>query len=302
MVLVGGSAWLFVGVGGSCPCHSVYIEMVGGSVVGGSTPAVNNITQGGVVVGGKGYVDTNHPWSGVHGVWPLGGNYNGAENEVIDYSPNEFHGFAGHGNGDNVPEPSEDGIFCSTSSEFLGLEWITLPQDSLSPTQDFSISCWVKLDSTHLFTPRVLFSRGFTTNDGEEYVFTLGYSWIHHVWAQIQLVDDETVYFETFTTTTIPDNRWTHCAASWVPRGSLRVWVNGSNEGSIQTPQIATVDATNGNFIGRWNGGAMPIGNLQEVRLYPEAKESEFWTAEYENACKPGFYLVGKTESTVIEA
>ncbi|PQO33161.1 hypothetical protein C5Y96_09890 [Blastopirellula marina] len=299
-VKASGASFYFVGSPSSCPCHTIEIEASGGIVAGGSSTASSNEVRGGVVVNGKAFVDTNHPWSGLHGVWPIGGEYDGTEDEVLDLSPNEFHGYCGFGNGDNVPEPSEDGIYCSSSSEFTSLEWVTLPEDRISVTQDFSVSCWCKLDREHLHSPRVLFSRGFTTGDGDEYIFTLGYSWIHHVWAQIQLVGDETVYYEAFSSSTMTDDRWNHCAASWVPGDALRVWLNGSDEGSIETPEIATVARTNGNQIGRWNDGAIPVGLLQEVRLYPEAKPQNYWLAEYDNACKPGFYLVGQPQSATV--
>lgn len=299
-ISAGGTAWFFLGIETSCPCHSIYAEMSGGIEVNGSASTTSNEVKGGLLAGGNSFIDTNHVFSGIHGIWPLGGAYDGTENEVTDLSPNAFHGFCGDGNSNYVPELSEDGLYCSDSSLFDGVEYINLPQDRLNESQEFSVSCWIKLNPEHFYSPRVVFSRGFTTGDGDEWIFTLGYSHIHHVWAQIQLVGDEITLHEAFTIERIQRNRWNHMAASWKPNGFLRVFLNGVEGGSVETPELSTIDYTNGNQIGSWNRGAIPRGNLQEIRLYPEEKTANWWKAEYDNACKPGFYLVGKSQSAVL--
>jgi hypothetical protein len=68
------------------------------------------------------------------------------------------------------------------------------------------------------------------------------------------------------------------------------------------------VAVTNEGFMGKSGqsgfffstfGGALD-GNCLEVRLHPEAKDENYFTAEHDNWCDSGFVLVGN-EETVTE-
>lgn len=286
--------------GNNCSCNSFNEFATGGVDLGGSATVTDTIIRGGIDVGGSAFVDTGHPWDGMEAVWPLDGSYDGTANEVLDVGPHSFHGFAGDGTGNYCPA-QDDGVFCLSSQYFGGRDWITFPPDGLESGQGFAVSCWVKIDPEHFYAPRVLFSRGFETASGDKWVFTLGYSFIHHVWAQVQLVgSDGDQYYEAYTVERMQQDQWHHVAASWRPGGSLRVYLDGIEGASIETAELATVALVNNNYAGRWNEGAYPVANIQDIRLHPVERSPGWFKAEHDNYCDRSFYFVGPVETAVL--
>jgi len=271
-----------------CPCNTIDELASGGASLGGSAD-VSTYVPAGVVLGGSAIVEVRpDPWDGMVFVLPL--DEDGTT--FLDRTKNHLDGTS-----DTATSPTIDaGVFCLPSQYFDERDFITLPQDTLRATQGFTVSMWLKLDSE--FQERTFYSRGIEV-DGHPMTFSFGHSFLNHLWAKIVLGEEETVY-DAFSEP-IPSGKWFHVAASWSPSEKLRVFLNGILVGSVETPETSMLATTNGSQLGRRNQSQSLTGNLQEVRLHPVARGSDWLAAEYSNFCHADFCVQGETIEAVSE-
>jgi|GEM_PF-4318037 len=279
-------------------CNVIRLPASGGVVVGGSATVTDSIVGGGVVCGGSALVEIRQdPYDGLEAVWPLDEVGSGVEGEYKDRSRHQLHGTGGL----QVPERIE-GVYCLGAQQFTEGEdgsgsYITLPADDLPTDHEFSVSCWIRCDLQ--YSPRTFYSRGFEDEAGNQWQFSLGYGWINHVVAAIQVInsDGELVTYEAFSNTTLELERNYHVAATWQPGVGLRCFVNGVAGDLYEVPETATAESTNGGYFGRWNMASYPTGMLQEVRLHPCVRSADWLLAEYHNFCDSSFYSVSTEEA-----
>lgn len=281
-----------------CPCNLYLIPVSGGAVSGGSADVTDSAIRGGVVCGGSArcWIATD-PYDGLEAIWPLDEAGDGTADEYRDRARHQLHGTGG----DVVPELA-DGVFCLSSQYFeedtdTGVgSYIELPPDTLSVNHAFTVSCWLR--TSDRFKPRIIYSRGFEDEDGNKWQFTLGYGWIRHVTASIQVIDSdgEPVTYEAFSAETLEENVNYHVAATWEPGVGLQVFVDGVPGSLYEVEETETVASDAGGYFGRWNLGAYPTAYVQEVRLWPDVKSEDFLAAEHDNFCDSTFYTVGSEE------
>lgn len=281
-VSIGGAAgvsslrWL----ASSCSlCNSFNEDGSGGVGLGGTAVESYFGTSGGSVLGGSAVVDMPLSlYDGLEGLWALG----------EDGGP--FVDSANGNDGTTSFPPSQDnGLLCAYSQAFTERTFISLPADSIGPTASFSVSLHAKING--YYQQRTWFTRG----SGDYWKFRLGHTVANHAWASIQLLDsdEELVVVDVFSTTLLAREKWYHVAATW--NGKLSLFINGTLEAESEAYDYRLPDNATDGHIGRWKGFGCE-SNLQELRLYPEAYDSNFWTAERDNFCKASFFLVAPTE------
>ena len=260
-------------------------------------PLDQGVTSGGVVCGGSARVDVvEDVYDGLACIYPLDEFGDGTEDEYKDRSRFRLHGQGGGGQLDLVPT-ADIGVFCSVSQHFDGRQFITLPQDYLADRQGFTVSAWTKIDSVR--QDRSWYSRGFETTS-EFWVFRFGHTFLNQLTASVQVYQDSgsVKTYEAWGSTRLAQAAWHHVAVVFEPGVSLRLYLDGELDGETALSEKATVTATNGGFVGRWNEASMPMGNVQELRVYGSVMPQEYLLADYDNFCSAGFFEVGGEEST----
>lgn len=275
-----------------CSCNSINEIASGGASLGGSAD-ISTYIPSGLMAGGTAIVEVRpDPWDGMIFVLPL-------DEDSTSYIDRTKHHL--DGTSTTATSPIDDGVFCLPSQYFDGQSFISLPADDMKPTQGFTVSFWTKLEKQ--FQERTWYTRGVET-DGHKMTFSLGHSYINHLWARINLTDGETdtvYYCFSSQNNTLAVNKWYHISATWTPEEKLRVFINGVLAGQTETPEASMVALTNGSQLGRLNQGQSITGNLQEVRLHPVAREASWLLAEYQNFCQFGWYVQGETVEAVLE-
>lgn len=276
-----------------CPCNPIEEISSGGGSLGGAAVVSVDTREGGVLLGGSAVVSvTGQVWDDFYFVLPLDESGSGVENEYQDRTRHNLHGTGGVG--ENSPT-LDLGVFCLPCQYFADRDVITLPQDNLGVTDGFTLSCWVKMERK--FEERAFYTRGGTDDDWN---FTLGQSYLNHIWARIRLVgdDDEIVTHYAFSEILELD-RWYHISATWMPSESLVVTVNGMSQATTETPEAQTVASSGGGYLGRKKALSM-TGWLQEIRLQP-VREEAWLQSEYANFCDGEFVIVAGQEEAVFE-
>ncbi|MEZ5945225.1 MAG: LamG-like jellyroll fold domain-containing protein [Planctomycetaceae bacterium] len=263
-----------------CPCNTFDEVSAGGLSAGGGAVVTSDTREGGALAGGSAIVSVvgeMRAYDGLLAVYPL-------DEEQSPYLDRTIH--MQDGTAATATSPTQDdGVFCLSSNYFDGRDFIDLSIDRFPADHEMAFSCWVRIQT--MYSEKTFFSDRF---------FAIGTSYLNHLKASIRLNngDTETTVL-AFSTTRLSKDRWHHIAASWTPSGSLKLWIDGEYQGETETPYSETGALTTRSQIGRFSGGQSVIGNLQEVRLFPEAKSSAYWTAEHDNFCKAGFVLQGET-------
>jgi len=269
-----------------CACNSYTYDPSGGMGFGGAAETTDNIIHGGIALGGSALVQTSQPFDGLVSIWHL----TETDPPYIDHA-------GGNDGFQEVPSyrPTPDtGIFCLPSQRFDGQnDHIQMENDSLSPDQGFSVSMWVRIETQ--FIERTWFARGA----GNGLAFRMGYSFLNQVYAAIHCpTDDGDFLVDAFSISRLNPDQWYHVAVSWSPNDHVRIFVDGVADGvSWDLGLDQTIQPTGGTWIGRFNQGGYPTGNIQDVRLYPTALGAEYFQAEHDNYCSPGFYMIGENES-----
>lgn len=276
-----------------CNTFSHTGEVSGGVRAGGTALVTDNIIGGGVRCGGSAYVDNFYDiWDGATFVLPLDGEYVGESYEVDDLTRNNLDGTGGDGDAEDCPT-LDDGVFCLGSQNFMDTEFIDLPPDNMD-TGQFSFSMWGRING--YFLERTFYTRGYDTANGDEWTFRLGHSVVNHLWASIQVTGSEgTETHHCFSSTLLDQERWYHLGCSF-DGTSLKVYINGVLSGTTVVG-LPMIGLTNSSYLGRWNDGLGLEGNIQEARMYPEAKSAAWFKAEHDNFCSSAFYRIGETET-----
>jgi len=176
---------------------------------------------------------------------------------------------------------------------FDGNDHIQTGQDSIYVADSVTIEGWVKADAVS-FVRRCIFSRGKEdTVNGLGWSFSLGYSENGKVWANIQAEenDGDWVTVETLGATTIAANTWYHFAAVWNSGSTLKVYLDGVEDGSTTTTQDTFVAYGVGNFIGRRDAGFYHGGELDEIRLSNVARSADWIKATRDNTNAPASFV-----------
>lgn len=255
-------------------------------------------TTGSLLAGGGAIVSiADDAWDGMAGLWPLNELGDGTEDEFQDRTRNELHGQGGDGTDIALVPVRDQGVFCQPSQHFVERQFITLPPDHLSMSQGFTVSLWGKIET--FYQPRIFFSRGHTTPDGDEWVFTIGHTFLNWVTASVQtlaLNGTKTTY-TAYGATTLAQNQFYHLAASWTPELGLKLYVNGVQDGTFAVSDVLLQPLTNESYFSKWNGGGYLTGNVQDVRLHAEPKSAAWLLAEFQNYCLNGFFVVGDEQT-----
>lgn len=261
--------------------------------MGGGAIITSNNIEGGMVMGGSAATDSNHVFHAYAGVWFLNESGNGTTDEFVDSSPLGLHGTGGYGEADYTPTQME-GINCDYCQYFDSVnDLISFPQDPLKNTNGFSVSFWTKIDTQ--FQQRAWYSRGIDTYDGSSnWVFTIGHTYINHVWVRVQM-DDGTIH-NCASTNTLQLDKWYHVACSWHPSNGLKTYINGVADGTNTDATGTLMELTNDSEGGAWNGQSYCNGYLYDLRLHPEERSAAWFLAEHDDYCG-GLYTIGNTES-----
>jgi hypothetical protein len=281
--MTGGIAWGSSGdilptINQSCPCNRFREEMTGGISWGGTATELLDVSFGGIAWGGAALVRCpRDPFDGTVAVYLLDQSpYSDVVGQVKDSSRHLLHGTS-----KNAPQEGT-GPYCRTSTDFDGTNYVKLPQDSLRTNQEATITSWVKPNEKYL--ARTIYSRE---------VFTLGYNSINRIRASVT-TPSGTIYADG--TTKLDKDIWNHIAAVWDPGNSLKVYVNGSLERTIETTETETIESTS-TYIARHITASNPTATIQDVRIYPEAKSQVWIEAEFLNLCDASFIRI-LTETT----
>ncbi|HCS50102.1 LamG-like jellyroll fold domain-containing protein [Rubinisphaera sp.] len=274
------------------PCNSIDEISSGGMSGGGAALVSIDTREGGASVSGSAVVSvTGQVWDDFHFVLPLDESGDGTTDEYQDRTRHNLHGTGGVG--ENSPT-LDLGVFCLPCQQFVSRDFIIIPDDNLDTSDGFTVSMWLFMDKT--YEERAFFTRGGTADDWN---FTIGQSYLNHIWARIRLVgdEDETITHYAFSERLQLDT-WYHVSATWNPQSSLTVSVNGVLHASTETPQTHMVSSSgNGGYIGRKQALSL-TGRLQEIRLQP-VRNSAWLEAEYYNFCNAGFVIFGGQEEAI---
>ena len=214
-------------------------------------------------------------------VWHLVEDGDGTEDEYEDVASTN-HGQGGGGTSAYVPD-SVAGKF-SLCGDFDGNDFIQIADgDSLTTTDDFTISAWVKPDT--IYTDQCVFSRGHIDGEGNSWTLALGYSVTGKFFFHVQTTDGGDP--ETWTTNTLNSDSdvtadtWQHIAAVWESGVGMTIYLNGVEDGSKEIAATTLVADSGQNWIGKWNGGYLMRGLIDEVRLSGDAKTADWINAQY---------------------
>ena len=276
-----------------CACNPIEEISSGGIKAGGSALVTVDTVEGGVSLGGCALVSVSPDvWDDFHFVLPLDEAGNGTPDEYRDRTKHNLHGTGGAG--DMCPT-IDLGVFCQPSQYFDGRDFISIPEDNLDISDGFTISLWVKMERR--FEERAFYTRGGIEDDWN---FTIGQSYLNHIWARIRLSGDEEEVTHYVFSERLQLETWYHIAVTWIPQSSLGVLVNGIPHATIETPQTSTLASSGaGGYIGRKQAQSL-TGNIQEVRLQP-VRDEAWLEAEHASFCDAGFVVEGDEEEAVVE-
>lgn len=267
----------------NCGCGSIQHVSSGGFKFGGSAVIVWDQREGGIVFGGSATVQNpNDVFDGYLLACPL----NEPEAPYHDYSRTERDLVS-----ESSPESSE-GVYCLPSLHFTrenGVgQLVSFVKDDHQGSLSFS--CWINLEDT--FREKGIFSRGYR-NNGNETTFSVSTSFINHL---VCSVVTDSGSFAVYSSKTLETGRWYHIAAVY-SLDRIQLFVNGIADNQIAVTGIPFRQNNDG-FVGSRDRGAYLTGNIQEVRLSSEVKDSAWFKAERKNYCG-GLVVTGGEESVV---
>jgi subtilisin-like proprotein convertase family protein len=137
---------------------------------------------------------------------------------------------------------------------FDGASWIAAPDNAaVSPANSITLEAWIFPKSNTGTQPFI--SKGNSSAD-----YQLRLTATTNV---LSAVVGGTLIPSTFS---VPVNRWSHVAFSYTTGGTYKFYLNGS-VASTGTNAAAIVDSPDSLFIGRFPGGSLFTGFLDEVRI-----------------------------------
>ena len=269
----------------NCNCGSIQQIGDGGLKFGGAGTVLFDInSQGGLLFGGKGTVTTNDIYDSYLLALPL----IELESPYIDLS-SQHRNAASIG----IPTNPSDGVFCSISQEFLITNGVgsllQLPPDNTATT--YSFSAWILIEGN--FKQKTIYSSGNNFN-GFDCVFSVETSYINHLVATIK-TDTESV--AVYSATVLETDRWYHIAVTY-DKSALTLFINGIKNNTVAVTGLP-LPASNNCYVGSKDKASFWTGNLQEIRITSEVKDSDWFTAERKNFCGQLVSMGG--EQTVTE-
>ena len=244
---------------------------------------------GGVICGGSAYVDVvSDPWDGMVQVLALNEVSDGSIGEFFDRTRNHFDGTGGKilvedEEIDSTLLPTiDEGVFCQPSQHFDGRQLIWLEQDSLDDGHDFTVSLWAKFET--FYKSRTFYSRGFNDGLGNQYVLSLGHSFLNTLSASVHtLVSSVPTEILTFGSTTLTQGVWYHVGLTYGD-DTLKLYVNGVLVGT-KALEGDLIALGNESFLASTDNASQLEGNLQEFKLHPVARSAHWLKAEYDSFC-----------------
>jgi len=281
-----------------CACNLFVFVSSGGAVASGSAifPNFSLSPSGGAVASGSAEIEVlGDVFDGYSAFWLLNESGTGSADEYRDLTRSEFHGQGGGGNPTWTPT-LDSGVFCRGSQALDGKQYIRFPQDHILPTQAFTVTLWAKVSTSYRYG--TWFSRGFDSTPNT-WVFQFGHSYLNQLTAQVNTVSPTTGLAEpqyALAASKLEKDRWYHIAAVWNPGDSLKLYANGVLHASKSIAATSLQPLGNGSYVGRFNTGQTPTGNIQEVRLFPGVRDPAWLLAEYRSVCSSDFLTIGEEE------
>lgn len=250
-----------------CNCHNFTVTPTGGLSVGSVATLSIDAREGGVVVAGRAKVEiANDVWDGLEAVYPLDAVSTGATGEFEDLSRSGLDATGGM-SGHHLPSRA-DGVYCLYAQDFSDNGLIVAPQDGIT-TGPYAFSFWLKVDDAWN-SSTVLVRQGATR---------VSYSILRHIFFEVFHAEGSTL----INSSSLEQDRWYHVACEY-GGDNLTVYINGSSDGTIEVTED-TLTPSGDTYIGYYDTQAC----MQELRIYPEAKGSAWYTAEYRNFCDCAF-------------
>jgi hypothetical protein len=183
-----------------------------------------------------------------------------------------------------------NGRLCEVPEQLRGARSFDLPIDTLRDPQPelqpgdepYQFRQWEYASG---FTVSMLFRR--YEQKQEQTLFSLGdslrvgVSWLGEVVIEATLADGSIV--RNWSTARLPTGEWRHVAFTFEPRGLARAYIEGAGAASVNV--ASGLGAVDYSAIGRWAGGSLLWGDLQDVRIYDHVKRSEFVASEASSYC-----------------
>jgi hypothetical protein len=190
------------------------------------------------------------PSTGLIGWWPFNGNVN-------DESTNGHHGY---NNGATI---SIDRFGNANSAyEFDGVnDHIQVYHDSVFNFSQFSISCWINLDTMSNYLPGIISKCGANSNSGW-YIF-INSNKLDSLAFQGAISTSN--YFDA-STSPIMNNSWIHVVGTFAPN-SQKIFINGVLQGN-DTNSGVLANSTEDLFIGKKNGDGFWSGHIDDIGIW----------------------------------
>lgn len=224
----------------------------------------------GVKVGGSVIVTDNMQAYSNMSCWPL----NESALPFVDRT------FGADSVGGTLPEYAS-GPACNWARQFTGRDYIELEQDYYKEYFGFTVSMWVKIQST--YEQRAWYSRG------NPFSVYLGHSAINTIVSKIAYYRTTEVV-SCFGQTQLDIDKWYHVATVYRPGDSLTVHLNGVLDGSVALTDENYVVSTGPQYIGRANDAGSPTGGIADVRFHRVMRDEDWLAMEHDMICNSHNY------------
>lgn len=242
-----------------CPCNAFTIEVDAASVLCGGSATVEKIGhEGGSLLSG----------TADFSVLQLEG-----ENLVLVYPLHtDYRELIQNLEGEGT-STTDEGVGCDYSQRFSGRDYVTCPPDNWGGP--WTISCWLRINQGH--QQRAIFSRR-------------GILFGYDVLGELHVAMGDT---DAYGLKKLKSKLWYHLAAAF-DGTSVSFFVDGRSDGAEPGEDVELAGST---YIGRHDGAAMPMANIEDLRVYSTVLDETYLQTERANICQPNFYTAGPGES-----
>lgn len=215
-------------------------------------------SEGGLVIGGSSWFAANKYGDGLFAYYPLG------EHDTDDIARGR----------DAIANGELDltkGILCETAEQFRQQRYYEIP--NFNYWQGFTATWWFK-------SAPVIFESTLLSFDPS---LRVGLTWLGETVIQARWFDETDV--EAYGQP-IEHNKWLHFALRFAPNEDLTLFIDGETSIVIRDARDF-FDVASATFIGSLQGGSFISGDMQDFRIYDQAKSNEFIEAERLSYCRP---------------